>query len=592
MGAAAAHKDEGNRRWQSGDLAGARAAYEAALAADPHYVPALNNLALLCKQAGDYEPAEACLRAALAVTPEDAELHNNLAVLLHETGRLETALASYQAALATNPADAFAQGNCGALLSQLGQGEAAIPYCRRAVELAPDSADLRLSLGKVLRDVGQMDAALPELARAAKTPGAGIEHLSAWLFALLYPPEHAGGVEWPAYRDFDREHVQPRLAQRFRHVRAPASGRRLRLGYVSGALRGHVTYFFIAGVLAQHDHGRFEVFLYDTAAAKDDKTAVLARYADHYVDCRGRADRTLAERIYADRLDVLIDLDGHIGFNAQLALAWKPAPVQVSWLGFPHSTGSGAIDYWLSDGHIAAAGFPEPRSEKIECMPDFYMVFAAGDAPPVTPLPALTNGYVTFGSFNAPNKLNDAVLRAWARVLLRVPNARLLMASMPGPAFEARVAAVMAAAGWPASRTRFVRACDHPRFLALHGEVDVALDPFPINGTTTSLFGLWMGVPFLSVEGISHRARVGLSLLRTLGLDRECLVDDPDRLPDCAAALTADLTALARLRAGLRERMAASPLCDAPRFTRALEARVAAMQARWAAPPPAPSAVF
>lgn len=567
--AAEALKNEGNRLLGAGQVEAAIAAYRAALDLDPDYVPALNNLALILKQAGGRCEAEACLRRAIEVAPNDAELHNNLAVLLHEAGRLDEALRSYGEALRIDPADGFANSNYGGLLSQTGQRESAIDYCRRATAAVPDSVAAWATLGKVLFDAGQVDAALPVLERAARMPGAGSEQMSAWLYALLYLPGNAGGGEWSAYREFDRDYVLPRRTSGFRTA-APAAAGRLRLGYLSGAIRSHATCFFIGGVFAHHDRSQVEVFLYDTAQARDDVNARLSALVEHPIDCAHLADRALAERIRADRLDLLIDLDGHIGHNAQLALAWQPAPRQLGWLGYPHSTGSSAIDYWLTDRHIAGPEHAEPHSERLVPMPDFYMVFDPGPAPPVSSLPAARNGFVTFGSFNAPNKLNHAVLQAWAAVLQAVPDSRLLLASSPGPDFERRVLALFAAAGIAAARVRFAASCPHDEFLALHAEADVALDPFPVNGTTTSLFGLWMGLPLLTVAGQSHRARVGLSLMENLGMG-EWIAASPEALADCARLRCVDIGRLAELRAGLRERVRQSPLCDAGRFTRVFE---------------------
>lgn len=573
-GRAEALKNEGNRRLAAGDVSAAVDAYRAALAEDPDYVPALNNLALVYKRSGRRGEAESLLRKAIAVASWDAELHNNLAVLLHEAERLEEALAAYGEALRIDPADGFANGNYGGLLSQTGRREDAITYCRRATEAAPDSVACWATLGKVLFDAGQIDAAMPVLEHAARMTGAGSEQASAWLYALLYRPENAGGGEWTAYQEFDRNYVSARRSCGFRTGNpSPVSGRRLRLGYLSGALRGHATSFFIGGVLANHERARYEVFVYDTALVKDGTNRRLLALAEHAIDCSGLGDRALAERIHDDRLDLLVDLDGHIGYNAQLALAWQPAPRQLGWLGYPHSTGSSAIDYWLSDEHVVGPRHAEPHVEHLVTMPDFYMVFDAGPAPAVGALPALRNGYLTFGSFNAPNKINDKVLRSWAQVLAAVPESRFLLASSPGPQFEQRVVAIFKAAGVTAHRLRFKPQCRHDEFLALHGEADIALDPFPVNGTTTSLFGLWMGLPLLTVAGASHRARIGLSLMENLGLP-EWVVAVPDDLPQRAAELLADRERLAAVRSGLRERMQRSPLCDAGRFTHHFEQRI------------------
>jgi len=379
-----------------------------------------------------------------------------------------------------------------------------------------------------------------------------------------------------------------------------ATERRLRIGYVSDDFRDHVTNCFFEPVLECHAAqgrasvaqgqgrpgataaGQFEIFCYDTCPHPDAVTGRLQRLAHHWRPIAGLSDDAVAELVRKDAIDILVDLKGHTDNHRLLVFARKPAPLQVTWLGYPGTTGLDAMDYWVSDRHIADTGMTDQyHSEQLLRMPDFYMVFRpkAGDMP-VGPLPALTNGHVTFGSFNALAKIGPAVIALWAEVLKAVPGARLLIAAIPEGQARTRLAEQFGRAGIPEERLILKGRAAHEDFLRLHHEVDIVLDAFPYNGTTTSLHDLWMGLPIVTLAGTFHASRVGVSLMTNLGLP-ELIAQSPADYVRIARDLAADTPRLNALRAGLRERLRASPLMDAARFTRNLEAAYREIWKTW-----------
>jgi predicted O-linked N-acetylglucosamine transferase (SPINDLY family) len=302
------------------------------------------------------------------------------------------------------------------------------------------------------------------------------------------------------------------------------------------------------------------------------------------------SDDEVAERIRADGIDILVDLAGHTANNRLRVFARKPAPVQVTWLGYPSTTGLTAIDYRLVDVVTDPVGAADTwASETLVRLEGGFLCYGAlMDAPEPTVPPCIKTGTLTFGSFNYPAKVSAATLDAWAALLSRLPQARLLLKGKPfaDPATRALFLARLGERGVPAERVELVAWLSSTiAHLALYNRVDIALDPFPYNGTTTTCDALWMGVPVITWAGDRHAARVGASLLTTVG-QTELIARDPDDYVATAAALAGDLDRLAALRAGLRARLQASPLCDAAGFARALESAYREMWRRWCAEHP------
>jgi predicted O-linked N-acetylglucosamine transferase (SPINDLY family) len=323
---------------------------------------------------------------------------------------------------------------------------------------------------------------------------------------------------------------------------------------------------------------------YSDRAAKDDVTARFQAVAALWRDVASWSDDRLAEQIRADRIDILFDLAGHTAKNRLLAFARRPAPIQITWAGYVGTTGLAAMDYILADRHEIPPEAEAHYREKVLRMPDGYICYdPPAYAPAVTDLPALRRGYVTFGSFNNPAKLSTPILELWAKVLQRLPTARLLLKykGMDNPALGERVRAILAGQGVEAERLELQGDSPHADLLAQYNTVDIALDTFPYNGGLTTCEALWMGAPVITLPGETFASRHSLSHLSGVGLTEMVACDQGDYV-GLAVALAQDLPRLAALRAGLRPRMAASPLCDGPRFATNLLALLRAAWRSWA----------
>jgi predicted O-linked N-acetylglucosamine transferase (SPINDLY family) len=328
-------------------------------------------------------------------------------------------------------------------------------------------------------------------------------------------------------------------------------------------------------VLEHYDRERFEVHCYATNGAVDEVSERLRARVDGWVQAERLTDEELAARVRADGIDILVDLAGHTSGNRLLAFARRAAPVQVTWLGYPTTTGLSAMDYRITDWEVDPAGYEAFNAERPLRLPGSYFCYRPYErAPQVAPLPALRSGTVTFGSFNNFAKVSPAVLALWAQVLQAVPGSRLLLKARSLADAQVRQALLerLGAQGIEGERIDLRGwEAEVGGQLALYGEVDIGLDTWPYNGATTTCEALWMGVPVVSLSGATHASRMGRSILKAAGL-AHCVADTPEAYVRAAVALAGDLDALARLRAGLRERLRASPLTDEIAFTRNLEA--------------------
>jgi predicted O-linked N-acetylglucosamine transferase (SPINDLY family) len=355
----------------------------------------------------------------------------------------------------------------------------------------------------------------------------------------------------------------------------------LRIGYVSADFRIHVASFFTAPLLSQHDHRQFEIFCYANVAHPDELTDRLRSCADGWRSIVALSDQQVADLVRSDQIDILVDLAMHTAGNRLLVFARKPAPVQVTWLAYPGTTGLSAIDYRLTDPYFDPPRlFDDCYSEESFRLPDTFWCYSPlAETPPVNALPALQNGSITFGCLNHFCKINDGVLALWAQVLQAVPQSRLLLLTPRGQARE-RVLAKLAPAGIAASRLEFADRQPRREYLQQYQRIDLALDPFPCNGGTTTLDAFWMGVPTVTLVGKTVVGRAGWSQLCNLGL-QELAAQTPEQYVARAAQLAGDLPRLQELRATLRQRMQQSPLMDAPRFARGVEQAYREMWRRW-----------
>ena len=405
------------------------------------------------------------------------------------------------------------------------------------------------------------------------------------LYSLNYRPDLTAEAIFAQYREWDSRHAAQLLPAAPQFSVSQSANRRLRVGYVSADFRRHSVAWFAEPLLAAHDRGSVELFCYADVAAPDAVTVRFRQLAHQWRDIAGVDDAAVAEMIRADHIDVLVDLTGHTAGSRLLVFARKPAPIQVAYLlGHGYSSGLRAMDAFLADDFLAPPDADALFSETIVRLPRIPLAYAPPDEmPPVAPSPAATNGYVTFGHFGRPDRLNDTVISAWARILHAVPNARLVLNSQPfrESAFRDLFARRFAVHDIAADRLELLATAPQSRTWAAHGAIDIALDPFPNNAGTTTIEALWHGVPVVSLAGRPSVGRFGAMILHAVGMDG-WVADSVDGYVARAVAAAADAAELARERSELRHRVAASPLCDAPGLARHVETAYRNLWNAWA----------
>ena len=569
-GCAHAALGEGAALRRLGRLAEARAALERAVALAPDWAPAHANLGGALVDLGAPEAGAAACARALELDPGNRVAHANLGMAQAALQRHDLAVASLEAALALGPPSAPLRVNLAAVCMQDGRLDAAAAHCAAALDIDPRCAEAQANLAAVRMRQGRR-AEARAATEAAVRLDPGLRH--AWsnlLMDLNYADDVAAAAltaehrAWGATQDGLAPAAPPLAADR-----DPA--RRLRVGFVSADLRAHSVAFFLKPLLEHLDPAAVEIACYADVEAPDVYTRLLRARAALWRDCAGWSDARLAEAIAADRVDILIDLAGHTARNRLGVFARRPAPVQATWLGYPATTGLATIDHRIVDAVTDPPGSEALSTERLARLPGCFLCY---QPPPVEvapgPLPAPAAGRVTFGSFNAFPKLTRATAALWAGALAAVPQSRLLLKSRETgeAASRARILELFVAEGVAAERIAFAAwQPDTRRHLEAYRRVDIALDSFPYNGTTTTCEAQWMGVPVVTLEGDRHAARVGASLSRALGLD-SLVARDAAGFAAIAARLAGDLRGLAEFRAGARARMGASALLDAPGFAR------------------------
>ena len=562
------------------------AAYEEALRLNPGLVEGNVNLAMTLLLLGRHEDSVQVSQRVIEQRPDSFEAYQSMGHALQKLRRHAEAAEAYRRAAELRPDDALAHKDLGLALRDAGHYEAALSSLRRALELRPDY-DLAINLiAGTLLDMGRIPEAIDTYREGLALDPDGVFGMhSNLLLTLNYQAGATSGALLAEARAFG-EKAARKASPFVGHDNARDPDRRLRIGLVSGDLGQHPVGYFMQNVLEALDPDRLEVFAYATVERKDALNQRLRRAIPHWREADGAklSDEALARQIRADGIDILIDLAGHTGHNRLPVFAWKPAPVQVSWLGYLGTTGLEAMDYILADAWALPAGEEVQFTETPWRLPESYICFSPPDSTVgVGPLPALDKGYITFGCFNNLNKITDGVVACWARVLQAVPNGRLYLKTKSLEVPEAREALLASFARFGIAPERLLikgRFESHEAHFRAYHDVDLALDPFPYPGITTTVEALWTGVPALAMKGDRFISHQGETILHNVGLPQWIAADADDYVAK-AAAFAGDIRALATLRDGLRERLLASPLCDAPRFAHNLEAAFRGMWRKW-----------
>lgn len=523
-----------------------------------------------------WEPAVTQFRLALDRRTDDMSVWTGYAGVLHDSGRLDEATEAYETGLARKGDYLPLLINFANLLKSRGKHDRAEALYRKAIEVAPKFAPTYNNLAVLLKDQGRADTALELFEQCQALDPDFVEGASNLLFSMHYTPAKSPEEIARAHREWARRHADDLTRAAEPHGNDPAPDRPLRIGYVSPDFKSHSVAFFIEPVLEAHDRTRVEVYAYANQRGGDAVTARLRAHADHWREIARLDDAAAAGLIRADGIDLLIDLAGHTARNRMPLFARKPAPVQMTWLGYPNGTGMDAIDYRITDARADPPGLTEGyHAEKLIRLDTGFLCYRPpAGAPPVAPPPSAKTGSVTFASFNNLAKIGPVLVARWAEILKAVPEARMIVKAPPliDPGPRAHVLSMFARAGVGEDRLLLVgRLPDIEQHLAFYEQVDIALDSFPYNGTTITCEALWMGVPTIVVAGDAHVSRVGASLCGTVGAT-ELIARDEDDYVAKAIALAKDPDALLGWRKKLREMMTASPLLDPVAFTRTLEA--------------------
>jgi len=580
-----AHSNLGSALKELGKLDEAIACYDRALKINAASVETHRNLGLVFQERGELEQAMTCYHRALEIRTDYAPGHNSVGALLGQLGQHEKALEHFQRAIKSDPGNADGHFNLGVTLATIDQPHAAIASFQRALSIRPDHADSYVGLANALKDLGQFEQALDSVRRALELdPECALAHNNL-LFIHNYLADQPAALLLGDARRFGD--MAAKLAPPYTEWPNPLDAERcLRVGFVSGDLRDHPVGYFLESVLAalsSQTSGRIELFAYPNHSDGDITSQRLKAHCKGWHVVQHLSDDVFARLIRDDGIDILIDLSGHTAHNRLPVFARKPAPVQATWLGYFATTGVAAIDYLIAD-HWALPPEQEAHfSEQIWRLPETRLCFT----PPATdiavgPLPALANGHVTFGSFNNLSKMNDAVVALWAQVLNAVPHSRLFLKYQQLGEVSVRQSTSerFAVHGIAADRLIFEGYVPRANYLAAYQRVDIALDPFPFPGGTTTVEALWMGIPVLTLAGERFLSRQGVGLLMNAGLP-EWVAADPHDYVARAVAHAGDLQRLASLRRGLRKQVLDSPVFDAPRFARHFETALRNMWRTW-----------
>jgi len=578
----------------NGNLKLALAGYESALGLDAAHATSHLGKGKVLLKSREFEAATESLKKALIFDPDSAEACRDLGFVYLELGRFPEAEEYSRKALSLRPMYPSAQNNLGNALKMMGKLVEAEQYYKAALSIDPNSDVYLSNLGGVLLAQGRLVEALASFRRAIALDSqlmTGDAHscYSNLLFALSHSEQLDEKELFFEHSRFSEKFEAPLQSARPKHTNTREPDRKLRVGFVSGDLYSHVVAQFIRPVLAHlsSDPG-LSLHAYYNNPREDSETELLKSYFECWCPVVGLSDAEMAKQIGDDAIDILIDLSGHTGLNRMLTFARKAAPVQASWLGYPGSTGLRAMDYYLADKFVLPVGeFDDQFTEKIVHLPALAPFRPNDLAPPVSALPALANGFVTFGSFNRASKINRAVVACWAELLRAVPTARMLIEGVPE---DGQCMEWLEQEGITRERLSWHGRNGVKAYHELHHQVDICLDTFPYNGATTSWCAIWMGVPTLTVVGRTPAARYGAAIMGQMGLSTFVAQDKQDFVAK-GSYWAEHQSELADLRSGMRARFGQSTAGQADLIAGALANALRTMWQRWCKGLPAESFV-
>jgi predicted O-linked N-acetylglucosamine transferase (SPINDLY family) len=573
------HSNLGAVLCAQGVLDGAVHCCRKAIDLKPDFADALGNLGNALRQLGQLDEAVACYRRAVNCRPASPTLHGDLGRALQERGHLDEAIVCYRKAIALSADSSEAHSNLANGLQEQGRLDEAVACYRRALELNPNYPEAHNNLGKTLADQGRLDEADTHLRRAVELRPDYFSAYSNWLFVQNYLAHQPHELLCNMARQFGVV-ASSRAKNAFSRWCPPSPDQPLRVGLVSSDLCNHPVGYFLEALLRAVDPARIKFLAFPSHRREDELTLRIKPYLRAWEPIHALSDASAAQLINAHGVQVLLDLAGHSAFNRLPMFAWRPAPVQASWLGYFATTGVAEIDYFIGDPQVLPTTESHHFTETPWLLPEIYYCFSPpAELMAVSSLPALSNASPTFGCFNNLTKMNDAVVAVWARVLNSLPGSKLMLKAkqLCDKTVCANTRARFASHGVTADRLLLEPASSRDEYLRAYNRIDIAFDPFPYPGGATTFEALWMGVPVLTKRGDRFLSHAGETIALNAGLADWIAADEGDYLRK-ALHFAADLKSLSGLRTQLRAQVLTSPLFDAARFARHFEA---AMWGMW-----------
>lgn len=563
----------------------AMAAYRCVLRIEPQNSMAHNEMGLLLQAAGRFDEALAAYRELLQLIPEDYVIYNNIGSVLQAQGHFDTAMLQYRLALKISPNSALTQCNLGTCLLKMDRQEECLQWFSSSIKHDPKLYVAHNNLFTTLLELGRTDEAISVCRHAIKiNPEWSVMHSN-----LLFILSHSAGIGatelFKEHQRFGKQFETPWIAKQLTHGNERDPERVLRVGFVSADLYNHAMANFITPVLDNlADATGLELYIYcNNNRADDHITAHLRKLMFNWQDIQQLDNDQFAQCIAADGIDILIDLSGHSGHNRLPVFARKPAPLQLSWIGYAMTTGLQAIDYYVSDPFLSPPGLLDDQfTEKLLSLPAGVAYLPAQDVPVVAPAPASVNGYLTFGSFNRSNKLNRELLARWASLLRAIPDAKMVVAAMPDEKTIAMIRDWFANDGIAPERLSFHKRTGAREYMDMHRLVDVCLDTAPYPGGTTTYNALWMGVPTLTMTGSTLLGRLGAAIAGHMNLPEYIAQDEADFVRK-GVALASNISKVISLRSKLRARFAESAMGQPALIAAGLDSALRAIWRRWCA---------
>ncbi|CAK9140186.1 unnamed protein product [Ilex paraguariensis] len=579
--------DLGTKVKLEGDVNQGVAYYKKALYYNWHYADAMYNLGVAYGEMLKFDMAIVFYELAFHFNHHCAEACNNLGVIYKDRDNLDKAVECYQLALSIKPNFSQSLNNLGVVYTVQGKMDAAATMIEKAIVANPTYAEAYNNLGVLYRDAGNISLAIEAYEQCLKIDPDSRNAGQNRLLAMNYINEGTDDKLFEAHRDWGRRFM--RLYPQYTSWDNPKDPERpLVIGYVSPDYFTHSVSYFIEAPLIHHDYANYTVVVYSAVVKADTKTSrfreSVLKKGGIWRDIYGIDEKKVASMVREDKVDILVELTGHTANNKLGMMACRPAPVQVTWIGYPNTTGLPTIDYRMTD---ALADPPDTRQKHVEelvRLPECFLCYTPSpEAGPIPPTPALSNGFITFGSFNNLAKITPKVLQVWARILCAVPNSRLVVKCKPFccDSVRQRFLSTLEELGLESLRVDLLPLIllnhDHMQAYAL---MDISLDTFPYAGTTTTCESLYMGVPCVTMGGSVHAHNVGVSLLNTVGLGH-LVAKSEDEYVQLALQLASDVTALSKLKMGLRDLMSKSPLCNGSKYILGLESTYRNMWRRY-----------